>query len=107
MRVFLTLRWMVLAVFAVAVSSVGCQTTKIWPRALGGRGTNQEVAAKDAPTSLMPDELGGTEKSLESASSKIDRAVSTPESEPRSYYAGQSGSSPSNSSSTCTRGCCK
>ncbi len=103
----LWLRRMWILVFVINVSSTGCQTTKLWPRALGGRGTNQDVAAKNAPTSLMPDELGGTAKSLESASSKIDRAVSTPESETRSYYAGQSGSSPSNSSSTCTTGCCK
>lgn len=107
MRVFFSLRRMTMVMFAVAVSSAGCQTTKLWPQGQSNYRAENRVEAKSAPGLPASGENDGAAASLQAASAKIDRASASPETESPSYYAARNDSASRSSSATCTSGCCR
>lgn len=107
MRVFFSLRWMGIAMLAVTVSSMGCQTTKLWPQSRGNSRTQDGVGARSAAAIPGTNGDDATAASLQAASAKIDQASRSSETEPPSYYAARNDSASTSSSAKCTSGCCR
>lgn len=103
----LRIRSIAALVAIVIASSLGCQIGKGWRRLTGNERSPSEVSPQSDIISRSVEESDAAAASLRAASDKIDKAATSPEAEPRSYYSGGQDIGISNSRTTCTSGCCK